>query len=169
MPGLAPLFFRVGGLGAECDWSHVLSLGEQQRVAMLRLLTHAPALAFLDEATSAVDAGVEKALYEALQACCPCYVSIGACCAAGVLPVICINRCVLRYRRAAHATSQQVHAALTLCIGAEQAEVPASSGGRWEPSGRWLLRTVAGGGLLQSLCLLPCSDLPRAFVRPPLD
>lgn len=47
---------QVGGLDAELDWSHVLSSGEQQRVAFLRLLLHNPNLAFLDEATSAVDA-----------------------------------------------------------------------------------------------------------------
>ena len=40
---------RMGGLDAELEWAHVLSLGEQQRVAFLRLLLHAPALAFLDE------------------------------------------------------------------------------------------------------------------------
>ena len=39
----------MGGLDAELEWAHVLSLGEQQRVAFLRLLLHAPALAFLDE------------------------------------------------------------------------------------------------------------------------
>jgi len=46
---IADLVERVGGLGAEADWAHMLSLGEQQRVAWLRLLLHAPALAFLDE------------------------------------------------------------------------------------------------------------------------
>ncbi|GAB4815130.1 hypothetical protein N2152v2_002176 [Parachlorella kessleri] len=74
---LPDLSDRVGGLGAERDWSHVLSLGEQQRVAMLRLLCHRPALAYLDEATSAVDAEVEAALYAALRERCACYVSIG--------------------------------------------------------------------------------------------
>ena len=39
----------MGGLAAEADWAHVLSTGEQQRLAWLRLLVHAPALAFLDE------------------------------------------------------------------------------------------------------------------------
>jgi ABC-type molybdenum transport system ATPase subunit/photorepair protein PhrA len=45
----ADLAARAGGLDAEADWAHMLSLGEQQRVAWLRLLLHAPALAFLDE------------------------------------------------------------------------------------------------------------------------
>eukprot|EP00887_Chlorella_sp_A99_P007088 scaffold2.g7088.t1 len=74
---LPHLLQRMGGLDAECDWAHVLSLGEQQRIAFLRLLYHAPALAFLDEATSAVDAATEAALYAALRERCPCYVSIG--------------------------------------------------------------------------------------------
>ena len=43
---------RVGGLDADLDWSHVLSLGEQQRLSFARLLHRRPACAFLDEATS---------------------------------------------------------------------------------------------------------------------
>lgn len=39
-------------MDAEADWAHMLSLGEQQRVAWLRLLLHVPALAFLDEVTA---------------------------------------------------------------------------------------------------------------------
>lgn len=74
---LPNLLQRVGGLDAECDWAHVLSLGEQQRVAFLRLLRRRPAVAFLDESTSGVDAATEAELYAALAAACPCYVSIG--------------------------------------------------------------------------------------------
>ena len=74
---LPDLLHRVGGLDAECDWAHMLSLGEQQRVAFLRLLRRQPAVAFLDEATSGVDASTERRLYEALRAVCPCFVSIG--------------------------------------------------------------------------------------------
>jgi putative ATP-binding cassette transporter len=49
---LPSLLVRVGGLDAELDWAHVLSLGEQQRLSIARLLHHRPAVAFLDEATS---------------------------------------------------------------------------------------------------------------------
>ena len=45
---------RMGGLNAELEWAHVLSLGEQQRIAILRLLLHCPALAFLDEVPSSL-------------------------------------------------------------------------------------------------------------------
>jgi hypothetical protein len=53
---LPSLLARVGGLDAELDWAHILSLGEQQRVSVARLLHHKPAVAFLDEATSGVAA-----------------------------------------------------------------------------------------------------------------
>ena len=49
---LPDLMARVGGLDAECDWASVLSVGEQQRVAFLRLLRRKPLLAFLDEVRS---------------------------------------------------------------------------------------------------------------------
>lgn len=50
----AGLADRMGGLNAELEWAHVLSLGEQQRIAILRLLLHCPALAFLDEVPSSL-------------------------------------------------------------------------------------------------------------------
>ncbi|KAI8468733.1 MAG: hypothetical protein J3K34DRAFT_522735 [Monoraphidium minutum] len=64
---LGDLAARVGGLDAERDWSAMLSLGEQQRVAFARLLLHAPSLAALDEATSALDGPTEAALYGLLR------------------------------------------------------------------------------------------------------
>lgn len=42
------------GLGAVRDWSDMLSLGEQQRLAFARLLFNKPTLAILDESTSAL-------------------------------------------------------------------------------------------------------------------
>ncbi|WP_032092458.1 ABC transporter ATP-binding protein/permease [Necropsobacter rosorum] len=50
------------------DWSRVLSLGEQQRLAFARLLLHKPAVAFLDEATASLDEGLEDAMYRLLTA-----------------------------------------------------------------------------------------------------
>ncbi|WP_027909582.1 ABC transporter ATP-binding protein/permease [Pseudomonas sp. URMO17WK12:I4] len=49
------------------DWSRVLSLGEQQRLAFARLLYNRPAVAFLDESSSAMDEGLEQALYSLLR------------------------------------------------------------------------------------------------------
>ncbi|WP_370459859.1 ABC transporter ATP-binding protein/permease [Pusillimonas sp. ANT_WB101] len=45
------------------DWSRILSLGEQQRLAFGRLLLSRPEAALLDEATSAMDEGLEDAMY----------------------------------------------------------------------------------------------------------
>ena len=59
------------------DWTSVLSLGEQQRVAFARLFLKKPAIAFLDEATSALDEENERFLYEKLRASGIAFVSIG--------------------------------------------------------------------------------------------
>jgi ABC-type uncharacterized transport system fused permease/ATPase subunit len=57
-----------GGLSSAldyvADWSGILSLGEQQRLAFARLLLAAPRLALLDEATSALDTTNEGLLYK---------------------------------------------------------------------------------------------------------
>jgi putative ATP-binding cassette transporter len=50
-------------IDAEIDWSRILSPGEQQRVGIARILINRPRLVLLDEATSAVDEGLEHALY----------------------------------------------------------------------------------------------------------
>jgi putative ATP-binding cassette transporter len=50
-------------LDETADWTRILSLGEQQRLAFGRLLLAKPAIAFLDEATSAMDEGLEDAMY----------------------------------------------------------------------------------------------------------
>jgi len=74
---LADLPERVGGFDAELDWSHLLSLGEQQRLAFVRLLLSRPRYAILDEATSALDKTNEENLYRQLRASGTTYVSVG--------------------------------------------------------------------------------------------
>lgn len=49
------------------DWSRILSLGEQQRLAFARVLLVKPDWVFLDEATSALDEEREQEVYELLQ------------------------------------------------------------------------------------------------------
>ena len=49
------------------DWSRILSLGEQQRLAFARVLLTAPDYIFLDEATSALDEPRELEMYELLR------------------------------------------------------------------------------------------------------
>lgn len=54
-------------LGETEHWSHVLSGGEQQRIAICRALLQKPDWLFLDESTSAVDEATEEQLYQTLQ------------------------------------------------------------------------------------------------------
>ena len=60
---LAPLSERLDEVR---DWAKVLSPGEQQRVAFARILLTKPRAVFLDESTSALDEGLEHALYQLL-------------------------------------------------------------------------------------------------------
>ncbi|MCX8501125.1 MAG: ATP-binding cassette domain-containing protein, partial [Alphaproteobacteria bacterium] len=64
LTGLAGLVPRLAELG---QWSQSLSPGEQQRLAVARLLLLRPGLAFLDEATSALDEAMETRLYEQIR------------------------------------------------------------------------------------------------------
>ncbi|PZW76760.1 putative ATP-binding cassette transporter [Pseudomonas sp. 2848] len=61
------------------DWSRILSLGEQQRLAFSRVLFNRPQVVFLDESTSAMDEGLEHALYSLLREALPAtlLVSVG--------------------------------------------------------------------------------------------
>ncbi|MFW0787156.1 ABC transporter ATP-binding protein/permease [Gordonia sp. CPCC 206044] len=54
-------------LDEEEDWAKVLSPGEQQRVAFARILLTRPEAVFMDEATSAVDEGLEYSLYSLIR------------------------------------------------------------------------------------------------------
>lgn len=55
------------GLQTVLDWTNVLSLGEQQRLAFGRLLVNRPRLVICDEATSALDMVAEARMYNLLQ------------------------------------------------------------------------------------------------------
>lgn len=57
----------VSRLNDESDWGHSLSLGEQQRLAIGRALVNRPQVLFLDEASSAMDEGLEHAMYQLLR------------------------------------------------------------------------------------------------------
>ena len=54
-------------LEQEQDWSRILSIGEQQRLAFARLLLHKPKVAFLDEASASLDEGMEHAMYRLIR------------------------------------------------------------------------------------------------------
>ncbi|MBW4553019.1 MAG: ABC transporter ATP-binding protein/permease [Aphanocapsa sp. GSE-SYN-MK-11-07L] len=68
---------RVGGFDVELDWADVLSLGEQQRLAVARLLLTRPPFAILDEATSALDLKNEQLVYEQIQSTASAFISVG--------------------------------------------------------------------------------------------
>lgn len=65
------------GLSTCEDWRKRLSGGEQQRLAMARLLIARPQLAFLDEATSALDSANERRLYQELLSRNATFISVG--------------------------------------------------------------------------------------------
>lgn len=64
---LVSLGHLVNRIDEENHWMHILSLGEQQRVAFGRMLLTKPSVAFLDEATSAMDEGLEYAMYQLIR------------------------------------------------------------------------------------------------------
>ena len=61
------------------DWSRILSLGEQQRLAFIRILLFRPDIVFLDESTSAMDEQREAEAYDILKELLPemAVVSVG--------------------------------------------------------------------------------------------
>lgn len=74
---LSDLAERFGGFEVEKDWSDVLSLGEQQRLAFARILVTKPKYAILDEATSALDVNNEENLYRLLLETETTFISVG--------------------------------------------------------------------------------------------
>lgn len=74
---LPNLVERFGGFDVEKDWSDVLSLGEQQRIAFARLLIYKPKYVILDEATSALDIKNEENLYQHLLDTQTTFISVG--------------------------------------------------------------------------------------------
>ena len=54
--GIEDLLVRAGGLDVEKDWEHVFSLGEQQLLAVARVLLAAPQFVCLDRIGTALDA-----------------------------------------------------------------------------------------------------------------
>ena len=68
---LCQLDTLVGALDETKQWSHLLSIGEQQRIAFARILLAKPEFIFMDEATSALDETLEAQLYEMLKSCLP--------------------------------------------------------------------------------------------------
>lgn len=71
---LSPLLVECGlshlmeKTDTEADWSHILSLGEQQKLAFVRVFLRKPKWVFLDEATSAMDEETEEKMYRLLTA-----------------------------------------------------------------------------------------------------
>lgn len=64
--------FELGPFAGRLDevepWDQVLSAHEQQRLALARVILHAPAWVLLDEATASLDAATEERVYETLVA-----------------------------------------------------------------------------------------------------
>ncbi len=75
---LSDVLDRVDGdLDRVVDWTNVLSLGEQQRIAFARLFLRTPQFAFLDEATSALDEENQDHLYRLIQKSGIGFISVG--------------------------------------------------------------------------------------------
>jgi putative ATP-binding cassette transporter len=70
---------RIGGLDAEHNWSNMLSAGEQQLLALARLLVANPPFALLDQAVCALEPQRGKQLYQVLSKTTISYISVADC------------------------------------------------------------------------------------------
>ncbi|PTX99354.1 ABC transporter ATP-binding protein [Verrucomicrobia bacterium LW23] len=68
---LSRLEHLIAKLDETENWAMVLSPGEQQRVAFVRVFLHKPDWLFLDEATSALDEETQKAMYDQIRTIVP--------------------------------------------------------------------------------------------------
>jgi putative ATP-binding cassette transporter len=75
--GLETLPDRINNIDRVMDFSHILSLGEQQRVAFGRLILSGKKIAILDEATSALDSDNEDKMYSLLKSSGIQFISVG--------------------------------------------------------------------------------------------
>ena len=75
--GLEATIARVGGLDAQMDWGNVLSVGERQLIAFVRLALRKPEIVLLDEATSALDRETALKLYKIVRSFAKHYISVG--------------------------------------------------------------------------------------------
>ncbi|CAJ1386221.1 unnamed protein product [Effrenium voratum] len=76
--GLQGVLQRLAGdLDAVRRWDEQLSVGEQQRLSVARLLVQRPSYALVDEVTSANDPHHEEMIYNCLASTCRAFVSVG--------------------------------------------------------------------------------------------
>ncbi|KAJ1490683.1 ABC transporter transmembrane region 2-domain-containing protein [Baffinella frigidus] len=64
---LGHLLSRADGWDTHQHWHDLLSLGEQQRLSLIRLIYHRPVLAVMDECTSALSTETEAQVYQLLK------------------------------------------------------------------------------------------------------
>ncbi len=75
--GLTSLADRPAALDARADWRRTLSTGDQQRLALARLLVSNPRYVFLDHVTESLRSVHVSSIYEALRAASVVHVSFG--------------------------------------------------------------------------------------------
>jgi vitamin B12/bleomycin/antimicrobial peptide transport system ATP-binding/permease protein len=74
---LDPVLVRAGGLNIEQDWGTLLSLSEQQILAVIHVLLASPHFAFLDRIGTALNSGQVRKILEVLSKNSITYINIG--------------------------------------------------------------------------------------------